>query len=553
MGRRSVTSLGLEAFTILEAETRFLYPFLYNTRQAGMTPDLLAGLRAFKSNLPVWRPRKSRPDEPYREELLDNVSGFLFPQDQEGGCRSFEVEEAARNSWFRSGIRMSTAKGELLDSGVVCCKIELFLSPYGAGVLSITLRPSLSGNGVKEFEANHLKDFNYQGAQLRGRPMPRFSIAQPEGKFAEHMTAPPDDDAPLRERLGFTGGSFNLGELCKFLLEPIAPHPIQGQFSLYSVVRLDRSVGFDSEATRRDLSPLLAGLAQIEERLHAGAPSGEINVPNRILNSKHWAAVSFLGAVHLVADQGNIEFDHQRLPNVIDKYFAPYLCAFLQRLATYRIIHDAQTDIQRQEGGRRMGNLRREMLSFAVCSNFTEVSSREALNRFYDLSREGLRVGASLSVAKEAILEFDAAEAADRSEEMNRQLSRNVEVVSALSAKLERNIETVADVQTKIEWLEVFFVSFYAAELSELIGTLWGFDHTYTAWAVPIWMIVGLSMAAWGLRPWHRKPVSKRALFVVIAFVIAWFVGGLLWTMPQNQPGHVPSSPKHAEVEGSSS
>ncbi len=542
-----------EGFSILEVETRFLYPFLYNTRRADETADLLAGVKAFKTGLPVWKARRSKPDEPYSQELLDNVVGFLFPHAQDEGCRSFEVDEAARNSWFRSGLQMSTAKGESLDSAVVCRKIELFLSPYRAGILSITLRPSLNRGGMAGIGLDNLRDFNYYAAQLRGNSIPRFSISQPEARFGNHLAPPPDNDAPLCQRLGVTGGSFALADLCGHLLEPIAPHLIQGQFSLYSVVRLDRSVGFDSQQKRDKLAACLAGLAQIEERLHAGAPSGEINVPNRVLNSKHWAAVSFLGAVHLVADQGEIEFDHQRLPNVLDKYFAPYLCAFLQRLATHRIIYDAQIQVRSKDGSGRIDNLRREMLSFAICCNFTEISSREALNRFYDLSREGLRVGASLAVAKEAILEFDTAEEADRSQEINRQLSRNVEIVSALSTKLERNIETVADVQTKVEWLEIFFVSFYAAELSELIGTLWDFNHIYTAWAVPIWMIVGLSMAAWGLRPWHRKPLSKRALVLVIAFVIAWFVGGFLWGRPQTKSGHDPSSSENADAEGSPS
>jgi hypothetical protein len=526
-----VTSLGPEGFSVLEVETRFLYPFLYDISNIGEAAEFLAGVKTFKGNQPVWRPRKLKPDEPYRQELLDNVAGFLFPQNRAGGCQSFEVEEAARNSWFRSGIRMSTAKGEVLDSAVVCCKIELFLSPYGAGILSITLKPS----------ATNLKDFNYYGAQLRGRSMPRFSISQPEGKFAGPMADPPGDDAPLSQRLGFTGGGFNLGDLCKFLLEPIAPHPIQGQFSLYSVVRLDHSVGFDSRKTRLELAALLAGLAQIEERLHAGAPSGEINVPNKILNSKHWAAVSFLGAVHLIADQGDIEFDHQRLPNAMDKYFAPYLCAFLQRLTTHRIIHDAQIEVRRKDGTRRMDNLRREMLSFAVCSNFTEVSSREALNRFYDLSREGLRVSASLALAKEAILDFDAAEAADRGEE---------------------NLATVAAVQAKVEWLEVFFVSFYATELSHLIAESLSFDDAYTAWTVPAWMVVGGLVAMLSLRPWQhlkdghkagRKLPSVRTLVLATLVVaVAWFGYGLRGRKAESEKtaSHVELPAEHTSAEG---
>jgi hypothetical protein len=65
-------------------------------------------------------------------------------------------------------------------------------------------------------------------------------------------------------------------------------------------------------------------------------------------------------------------------------------------------------------------------------------------------------------------------------------------------------------------------------------------------------MIVGL---IWRVRPAAIAPksLSKRALIVVIAFVIAWFVGGLLSTLPQNQPHHDPSSPEHADMESSSS
>lgn len=542
-----MTSLGPEGLSVLEVETRFLYPFLYGSGQASEAAKLLAGLKAFKGELQIWKPRELKPDEPYRQELLDNVSGFLFPEDQDGGCQSFEVGEAARNSWFRSGIRMSTAKGEILDSAVVCRKIELFLSPYGAGVLSIALKPSLSGRQPEGFDANDLKDFNYYGAQLRGGSIPRFAIPRPESRFASQMAAPPAGDAPLKERLGFTGGAFNLSELCEFLLRPIAPRPIQSQFSLYSVVRLGESVSFDSEKTLHELAPLLAGLAQIEERLHAGAPKGEINVPNRILNSKHWAAVSFLGAVHLIADQG-VQFDHQRLPTVMDKYFAPYLTAFLQRLTTHRIIRDAQIEARRMDGARRMDNLRREMLSFAVCSNFTEISSRESLNRFYDLSREGLRVSASLAVAKEAIIDFDAAEAADRGQKMNEQLTRNIEIVAA--------------VQTKVEWLEIFFVSFYAAELSHLIAEAASFDHdAYMSWSVPAWAFLAGLVAFFCLRPWEhshrqRKLFSLRTVLwtTITILVLLWAGFGWYGRVSHRESGprapHSQLPAEHTSAEG---
>ena len=485
-----------EGPAVEEFATRFLYPFLYSTGQAREVAERLLDFEAPQGARRVWK--RAEPHDFYLQELLGNVSRFLFFEELSGGCQFLEVPRELLQSWFKSsGIPMSTGKGEALFSAVICDTIEVLLSPYGAGVLSIALRP-LPEKGAGALSLGQVKDFNYRGAQLRDKIMPRFTIPYPETRYAEGMASAPAADAPIRKRLGATGGVFTLGELREFLLEKIPScDKVQDQFSIYSVVRFGRDVSFDSTEAIHELAAVLAGLSQIEERLHAGAPKGEIEVPNRILNVKHWAAVSFLGATHLIADQG-VPYDGQRFQSVRDKYFVPYLTALLQRLATHRIRRDAQEMVVTGDSAvhaRSLTDLRFEMLRFAACSNFTEVSSREAINRYYDISREGLRVAVSLVVAKEAIVDLDAANAAMRGQEMNENLGRNVETVRRMSVELEKSSKIVAAVQSKVEWLEVFFVSFYAAELAHLVGD--------SAWSL-LWALAGGLLALVFLRPWRH-------------------------------------------------
>jgi hypothetical protein len=491
------------------------------------------------------------PPELYSGDLLENVAAFLFPKDN-AGCAYLKVPDRFRNSWFRSGIRMQTAKGKAIASAVSCEGTEILLSPYGAGVLSITLEPSLPA--VDGFD--QVKEFNYRGSQLprgsqlHGGNVALFSIPHPSEdkgraeKLSGEVRSAPAPDAGISERLGAAGGVFTLGELRDFLIGPLRKlaswrEPQANQFSVYTVVRFGKETEFEADEVRHELGPFLAGLAQIEEARHAGAPRGRIRVANNVLNAKHWAAVSTLGAAHLIADQG-VPFDAQRLQIVRDRYFMPFLLAYLQRLTALRVIHDAQDAAERSDTT--LGDLRADMLRFMVSSYFPDVSNRDALNSFYDLARQGLRVPESLEIAKGAIADLHAANEERRGRELNERLGQNMDIV--------------ADVQTKVEWLEIFFVSFYAAELSHIFAELWGFDHGYAAVTVPLCATVALLIAARFLRPWHRKQLSKRALILVSLFALLWFVAGWLWPKSPSEPApavpHGEVSSEHASPEGRS-
>jgi hypothetical protein len=214
------------------------------------------------------------------------------------------------------------------------------------------------------------------------------------------------------------------------------------------------------------------------------------------------------------------------MQTVREKYFLPYLMAFCQRLAFNRMIRDAQglarsfhknlyNKSANRDAAEALGKLRFEMMELMVCFNFTEVSSRDALNRFYDLARRGLRISDSLGIAKGAIADFDAANEARHEHEINE--------------KLGKNIETVAAVQTKLEWLEVFFVSFYAAELSKLIAELAHFDDYYMALSVPLWAVVAATIAMLTLRPWEHTQSAhtpNRRLYVMFALL---FLVAAIW------------------------
>lgn len=446
---------------------------------------------------------------------------------------------------------MEPASGKEIIVSLTCPVIEIFLSPYGAGILSVTLALS-PAPGKAWLTAPEISRFNYLGAQLRDNTMPRLHLPHPQHRQAPQepgsaMSPPPATDAPLGDRLGAWGGSFRMKELRDFLLQPIwQPDPsadIQGQFSVYTVVLFDAATDLASRRVRRDLAPFLAGLAQVEEPLHASAVPESLGIQNHLFNAKHWAAVSFLGAAHLIADQGNqgpggspVAYDAQRLQSVRDKYFVPYLAAFLQRLTIHHILKEARHLIvafpgtgshwQQSEGG--LSELRYKLLEFETLGNFTEISSREALNRFYDLARQALRVADSFGAVRRTISEVHDEVEAKRAGE---------------------NLQTVATVQSKLEWLEVFFVSFYTAELAEVISESAHFDETYRALSVTGWALAAALVAAVSLRPWdhgHGKRKQPRRLVLgmtmaaILAFIL-WVASGHMW-MRQSNPefvGHI--------------
>ncbi|WP_295442483.1 hypothetical protein [uncultured Thiodictyon sp.] len=99
--------------------------------------------------------------------------------------------------------------------------------------------------------------------------------------------------------------------------------------------------------------------------------------------------------------------------------------------------------------------------------------------------------------------------------------------------------------QRKVEWLEVFLVSFYATELANLIADS-HFDHGYGRWGVLAAPLLGGGVAMVGLRPWrvHHEGhetwwsiLARLSVFAAAAVAVAlWLWFG--FTVYRLQAGH---------------
>jgi hypothetical protein len=322
----------------------------------------------------------------------------------------------------------------------------------------------------------------------------------------------------LTERLGKRGGEFTLIELRDFLLSSLQITPIQEQFSIYSVVQFEECEF--SETTHTEVFPLLVSMSHVEEPHHVGSS----DIPHARLNSHHWSAVGTLGAVHFVADQAeDITFNQQRIPTVFNKYFLPYLAALLQRLILQHILKQAQQNSKREQDAETFATdlqqLHSKMLNFMLNNYLSEVSSREVINQYYELAKRGLRVEQSFEVLRRALHD------ADFKEDMTFQCQS--------TDKNQAHLNQLVAMQRKIEWLEVFFASYYAGALAHYVSNGW-FGHWFASASTLIWAFFGGGIALWLLKPWshehHDKP-KKNSVWALVLIVVAlaiWLTVGFM-------------------------
>ena len=339
--------------------TRLLYPFFLQPRCTEQAVEALVTLTHHDRQ--VWYRYRPAPHHYYQRDMLGNVQDFLFDQET-GGCRYLKVNDATLNAWFHNWLLVRCPQREDFTAQVPGGPgIELFISPYGVGVLSITLlvgaKLLTDDNHYTRvpLEPGDVQQFNYQVAQMRRATRPSLLLPHPNnhpfkppptGPAAANIPPAPAVDAPFNERLGVLGGVITLDELQTFLLSPLRPlglEAVQHQFTVYTVARFPPEMNFQQEEASHRIGRLLSSLAQVEERQHAGAPEEDLLIPNALLNSRHWAAVSYLGAAHAVADQtpepdkASLPFNEERLLVSRDRYFIGYLLALLQRLTLQRV------------------------------------------------------------------------------------------------------------------------------------------------------------------------------------------------------------------------
>ena len=395
--------------------------------------------------LKIWE--AAQPHDLYLEELLMHVRDYLFRSFDEGECGYFQLAEQVSNAFFNK-LELEISGGQNIPLRLVPkVRAELFLFRVGVGIFSLALAPQRDG-----LTCHEMLRLNYGLSQLREQVASRLCVTRITDRSpAQNRVAQQDCSVPIEEHtdislldqfLGRREDTFALGELVAKLLQPMKKFSMerhlrhggreaadgaqgffgdsvelaQQQLSVYSSVQFGVDVDFEVPDIVATLSAFLSKLAQVEEPEHAGAPRNILGIPNDVLNRKHWAAVGLLGAAHIVADQQAPEhsFNSARLGRAFMKYFIPYLLASHQRLALQGIIHDADRATFAGAGSKpsHRHELRQCLLEFALRGYFTQVSSRDALHRYYHISQDGLEVRNILEDTRRAVGDIEAKETA---------------------------------------------------------------------------------------------------------------------------------------------
>jgi len=203
---------------ITDLRTRFLCPFFFRRDCADVAVKALLGISlSGRDGLPLAVWECTGPHDLYREEVLDHVIAFLFPGTKPAGCRYVNLAGTVGSRWFgHVVVQLPGADGPLPIRLVPTAGIELFLSSYGVGLLSIALAPEREMLSIPE-----AIEFNYRLSQLRWSNARVFHIPHPQedaprweripAAARQEIPPAPAPDAPLMERLGRPGGTFTSG------------------------------------------------------------------------------------------------------------------------------------------------------------------------------------------------------------------------------------------------------------------------------------------------------------------------------------------------------
>lgn len=542
---------------------------------------------------PVWEDEKdgdttakrALPNPNYLEELQPQMKQFLFGSDGDESWQGYlRLSHRCENDWFGNRLtavlngeeeerwerrsKNTEAAGPRPPSVVLHLDrrfgVEVFLSSCGAGVLSVSLLRS-SHDQLGGFTDAEIQDTVYHLSHLKYRvPVLRQPHRETDPQLsAERNEQPLTYPAPLadesgrdrqlrvwRDHLGKPGLPFTLPDLLDGLLGPTENQGVlrrtQSQLLVHTVVLFPCSPGLTDPEQRPRYVRLLAALAQLEESMHAPIPDEDAKVDYVALDTHHLVAVSTLGACHCAADQWprnedgvRQDFDAQRLHKLTSKHFVAYLAALLQRVALLHFRQQAATlattlqqNASSSAHGRQLQRLHLDVSCFAAAGVAADVSRRRAVNRFYALAQEALHITRGLSELHASLRDIASAESSRADREHLERLSNTQDKVALMQ-------QEVVATQHKLEWIELFIVTFYAYELVHQIDA----SVSVRGWlkiAAPIvaGMLGGLTVWLFAIRavqqPWRRVWTS-----VVLAAVVLWVLG-LAWSY--GQPPQEPNS-----------
>jgi hypothetical protein len=511
---------------LLELHTRVLLVFSWDVRKTPLQEIFKSFQTLELRDKNVWN--AAEPPGSYRSEFLSFVQQFFFGAESPVAASSSSVylrlDANLHDQIFGKFLavdfdRVSNRKEQRPSVKAFCRSnpgVELFLTPSGAGALSLSFYVGNPDTATIEFD--EAREFNYAVSQRGRRNIPLFRRPHPELDL--HLFDPgtqardpiPTDDA-LEGRIGRFGGSFSLEELAERLIAPLLAADgfrfFQQQNSIYTVAVLAAGHPVELEESQPTLSDFLAALGQVEEPRHPGT-----KIAIARYHSRHWAVTSSLASAHLVSLQG-VQFDEQRASGIRDKYFLCYLIPLLQRSTIYRMQVEAAKiidTIPHHSGD--FAVLRKDALRFSLAENWTEISSREVINRFYEQCREALRIVPNMAAVGAAIGEFDAAERAAGQHEALQGLERT---------------------QNKLEWIEILIVGIYIAEFLNVVGEILHLPDKLLLASIVAGALPGMRLAHWVLRPSQTGEDSElparrnRAIISGLLCFVVWLCSVVVW------------------------
>jgi hypothetical protein len=484
----------------LSAQTRLLLPFLFERRAADRAAEALTSAAAGITR-GLWVREPPRKLYRYRLEMTGQLDRFLFSHGEKGKVEGEYVHA--------SGERMHRWLGSLeVDLGdrtvpvglAASLGAEIFLTAHGAGVLSLTFDLG------KEIELATVLELNRRLSILTrpGERAPWLSVPWPAGS-APPAAQPEGSDAgsaPLGDRLGKPGARFALAELIAALAEPLRGMgivPIQESLCVYTVVGLPPEVDLGAEASRTWARPFLAALAEVQAGFRPGSRTGDLGVPHLSPAGNHWTAASLQGAAHLLGARDAHVAGEDTMGEARDRYFVPYLTALLQRCAVKKAAEEAtemviQGDVRREA----VSGLRSDVLAFALAGALPEVSVRYALHRYYRMCQEAVDLDRNLAQVRSALGDLEAQLSA-------RQQMEIAENQRDIARKAQESQEASHRIHVALQWIEVFIVVAYAAELVKFLVIELLHIHSPVMRWVSVLLTVGVGAGALAiLRPWKH-------------------------------------------------
>jgi hypothetical protein len=158
--------------------------------------------------------------------------------------------------------------------------------------------------------------------------------------------------------------------------------------------------------------------------------------------------------------------------------------AFSEILASIQERRDAEEVVELAE---------RTMAELATVRHELAFPENLLLRRFFDSSR----LDESLSTLREVNATIIEREELKRFTVL---ADRQTQIATATKD----NVKALVRLQTKIEYVEIFLISVYAAELIHVLGISFNKDHATTGWCILGFAIFSAIVAAFGLWPWGK-------------------------------------------------